>query len=126
MKKLLIHGLLAGFLSSLASLIYLNIYQSALGTNYSKIINTGSITGSSFIGCMLISLSYFALIKFKKESLKGWLNLLIITLSFASIIGPIGISLPFTIEFPELFSGLVVPMHFFTALAFLAIYPFFQ
>jgi hypothetical protein len=35
-------------------------------------------------------------------------------------------SLPLDIEYPELFPGLVVPMHFFPAYAFLTIYPFFK
>ncbi|MFI1772736.1 hypothetical protein [Thalassobellus citreus] len=126
MKKLLIHGVVAGLLSGIAGVMYLNIYQEALGTDYSQIINIGSIMGASVIGCILMTLGYAALIKFKKEKLKGWLNLLIVVLSFASIIGPIGMSLPFNIEYPELFPGLVVPMHFFPALAFLSIYPFFQ
>jgi hypothetical protein len=47
-------------------------------------------------------------------------------LSFASIIGAIGMTLPLDIDFPELFPGLVVPMHFFPALAYFAIAPFFK
>ena len=54
------------------------------------------------------------------------LNLVIAVLSFASIISPISMSLPLDIESPELFPGLVVPMHFFPALAFFAISPFFK
>jgi hypothetical protein len=30
------------------------------------------------------------------------------------------------VEFPEMFPGLVIPMHFFPALAFFAIDPFFK
>ncbi|MFK8006404.1 MAG: hypothetical protein AB8H03_08540 [Saprospiraceae bacterium] len=126
MKKLLIHGMIAGVLSGIAGIIYLNIYQEALGLDYNQIINAGAIMGSSIIGCMLMTLGYAALIKFDKENLKGWLNVLIAVLSFASIIGPIGMSLPLDIEYPELFPGLVVPMHFFPALAFLTIIPFFN
>ncbi len=126
MKKLLIHGVVAGLLSGIAGIIYLNIYQEALGTDYNQIINAGAIIGSSVIGCMLMTLGYAALIKFDKQNWRGWLNILIAILSFASIIGPIGMSLPLDIEYPELFPGLVVPMHFFPALAFLTIYPFFN
>ncbi|MFK7980700.1 MAG: hypothetical protein AB8G86_12015 [Saprospiraceae bacterium] len=126
MKKLLIHGVVAGLLAGIAGIIYLNIYKEAFGVDYSQIINVGAILGSSLIGCMLMTLGYAALEKFNKQHLQGWLNLLIVGLSFASIIGPIGMSLPLDIEFPELFPGLVVPMHFFPALAFLSIYPFFN
>ena len=126
MKKLLIHGLVAGILSGIAGIIYLNIYQGAFELDFSSIINVGSIMGSSIIGCMLMTLGYAALIKFDKQEWRGWLNILIAVLSFASIIGPMGMSLPLDIEFPELFPGLVVPMHFFPAIAFLTVYPFFN
>ena len=126
MKKLLIHGAVAGFLAGIAGIIYLNIYQEAFGVEYASIINMGAIMGSSIIGCMLMTLGYAALLKFEKQNWIGWLNILIAVLSFASIIGPIGMSLPFDIEFPELFPGLVVPMHFFPALAFFTIQPFFK
>ncbi|MFK7776009.1 MAG: hypothetical protein AB8F94_28045 [Saprospiraceae bacterium] len=126
MTKLLIHGLVAGLLSGIAGIIYLNIYQGAFDLDFSSIINMGSIMGASIFGCMLMTLGYAALIKFDQEKWRGALNILIAVLSFASIIGPIGMSLPLDIEFPELFPGLVVPMHFFPALAFLTIYPFFN
>ncbi|SHK50159.1 hypothetical protein SAMN04488028_105222 [Reichenbachiella agariperforans] len=126
MKKIFVQGLVAGALSSLASVIYLNIYQGTLLTDFDKIINVGSIIGSSFIGCMLIALGYIILCKLDKTNFQGWLNVLICVLSFASIIGPIGMALPLDIEFPELFPGLVVPMHFFPALAYFTIQPFFQ
>ena len=126
MKKLIIHGLLSGILSGIAGVIYLNIYQEALYTDFASIINMGSVIGASVFGCMLMTLGYSALLKFKKQNLTGWLNVVIAILSFASIISPIAMSLPLDIESPELFPGLVVPMHFFPALAFFAMYPFFQ
>ncbi|MFK7810675.1 MAG: hypothetical protein AB8F74_22900 [Saprospiraceae bacterium] len=126
MKNLLIHGLVAGLLAGIAGIIYLSIYTAAFGVDYSQMINIGSIMGSSLIGCMLMTLGYAALAKFNKQNLEGWLNILIAILSFASIMGPIGMSLPLDVEFPELFPGLVVPMHFFPALAFFSIYPFFK
>lgn len=126
MKKIFIHGIVAGILASTASLIYFNLYQSTLGTSFDKVINTGSIVGSSIFGCVLISIGYFLLFKIKRENLKGILNVAITVLSFASIIGAISMSLPLDIESPELFPGLSVPMHFFPALAFFAIEPFFR
>lgn len=126
MKKIFIHGIVAGILAAITSLIYFNLYQSTLGTSFDKVINPGSIIGSSIFGCMLISIGYFLLFKFKKENLKGILNVVIAVLSFASILGAISMSLPLDIESPELFPGLAVPMHFFPALAFFAIEPFFR
>lgn len=126
MNKLLFHGIVAGLLSGIAGIIYLNIFTQAFGVDFSQMVNMGSIMGSSLIGCMLMTLGYAALTKLDKLNLEGWLNILIVVVSFASIIGPIGMSLPLDIEFPELFPGLVVPMHFFPALAFFAVYPFFK
>lgn len=126
MKKIFVQGLVAGALSSLAGVVYFNIYQGTLLTEFDRIINTGSIIGASFIGCMLIALGYLALYKFNKPNFQGWLNVLICLLSFVSIISPIGMALPLDIEFPELFPGLVVPMHFFPALAYFTIQPFFE
>ncbi|VXD12344.1 hypothetical protein [Marinoscillum sp. 108] len=126
MKKIFVQGLVAGALSSLAGVVYFNIYQSTLLTQFDRIINTGSIIGTSFIGSMLIALGYLALYKFNKPNFQGWLNVLICLLSFVSIISPVGMALPLDIEFPELFPGLVVPMHFFPALAYFTIQPFFE
>lgn len=126
MKKLLIHGLVSGILAGIAGIIYLNIYNEAFGVDYSQIINIGAIIGSSLIGCMLMTLGYAALLKFDKQNLGGWLNIVFAVLSFVSIIGPIGMSLPLEVDFPELFPGLVVPMHFFPVLAFLTVEPFFK
>ncbi|MFK7949488.1 MAG: hypothetical protein AB8G11_17985 [Saprospiraceae bacterium] len=126
MKNIFIHGIVAGVLSALAGVIYFNIYQTAFGTAFDSIINIPAIIGASIFGCMLMAVGYFLLFKFKKENLTGILNVIIAILSFASIISPIGMSLPLDIDFPEMFPGLVVPMHFFPALAFFAIAPFFQ
>src|SRR5215212_10280747 len=44
---------------------------------------------------------------------------------FASILAPFAMKLPFDIETPELFPGLIVPMHFFPALAWFTLKPLF-
>ncbi|MGP8216972.1 MAG: hypothetical protein ACLQQ4_15500 [Bacteroidia bacterium] len=126
MKKTFLHGIISGIMAAIAAIMYFNIYQNALGTGFNKLINIGSITGVSIFGCMLMSLGYFLLEKFNKQKLKGLLNIVIAALSFASIISPISMSLPLDIKNPELFPGLVVPMHFFPALAFFCLAPFFK
>ena len=126
MKKIFLQGLIAGILAAIAAVIYFIIYQQALDTHFNKVVNAGGIIGGSVLGCMLMAVGYALLNKFNKNSLQGWLNLLIAALSFASIIGPISMSLPMNISSPELFPGLVVPMHFFPALAFFCIHPFFH
>jgi hypothetical protein len=126
MKKIFIHGVVAGILATIASVIYNNLYQSTLGVSFDKIINIGSVFGACIFGCVLISVANFVLFKFKKENLQGILNVIVVVLSFVSIIGPISMTLPLDVEFPEMFPGLVIPMHFFPALAFFAIDPFFK
>lgn len=126
MKKIFIHGVVAGIIATIASLIYSNLYQSTLGVSFDKIINIGSVFGACIFGCVLISVANLVLFKFKKENLQGILNVIVVLLSFVSIIGPISMTLPLDVEFPEMFPGLVIPMHFFPALAFFAIDPFFK
>jgi hypothetical protein len=126
MRNTFLHGITAGILAAVAGIIYFNIYQHALGTEFNKIINYKSITGASVFGCLLMALGYWLLERFKKEKLKGVMNILIAVLSFASIIGVISMNLPLDIKNPELFPGLAVPMHFFPALAFFCIVPFFS
>jgi hypothetical protein len=126
MKKTFFHGILAGILAAVAGIIYFNIYQNTLGTEFNKIVNIGSISGVSILACMIIALGYWLLEKFHKENLKGIYNIAVALLSFASIISPISMSLPLDIKDPELFPGLVVPMHFFPALAFFCLVPFFK
>ena len=74
--KTIIHGLAAGALASLASVIYFNLYQGTLLTAFDKIINVGAIIASSVIGCLLMALAYFFADKIKKVKLKGILNIL--------------------------------------------------
>jgi len=126
MKKTFLHGIIAGILAVAACIIYLHIYQGALGADFHKIVNIGTVAGGSILACMIIALPYWGLEKIHKQNLKGWLNVIISLISFAGIIIPISISLPLDIQNPELFPGLVIPMLFFPALAYFAIAPFFE
>ena len=126
MKKFLYHGLLSGILASLAGVVYFYLYKEFFLVDFDSLVNVGSIVGSSILGCILMAVGYMLLHKFNKENLTGALNILIVVLSFLSIISVMSMSLPLEIEFPELFPGLVIPMHFFPALAFTSIYPFFS
>jgi len=126
MQRIYLHGIISGVLAAIAGVIYLNIYENALGVSFNKIVNTGSIFGACIFGCVLMSVAYMLLDRFNKQRLSGVINIVIAVLSFASIISPISMSLPLDIKSPELFPGLVIPMHFFPALAFFCIAPFFK
>ena len=115
-KNLLWHGILSGLLAGIGGIIYFEIYQYLMLTEFNAVVNWGSILGASVLGCSLMTLGYWVLSKFNLERFVGWLNILIALLSFASIMGAMNTALPLDMEFPELFPGLVVPMHFFPAL----------
>jgi len=119
------HGITAGILSALAGVVYLYVYQEAMYLDFNKVINMGSIAGASIFACMLMALGYALLERRKKSSLKAWLNMAIVLLSFLSILGPLSVTLPLDVESPELFPGLAIPMHFFPAMLFFGLSPFF-
>lgn len=124
-KDLLWHGMLSSALASMAGVIYFETYQYLMLSEFNSVVNWGSIIGASTLGCLLMMLGYWMLTKFKLLKLMGWMNVLIAILSFASIIGAMDTALPLDIDYPELFPGLVVPMHFFPALSFFGLAPFF-
>ncbi len=125
-KQTSIHVLASALLAICASVVYNAIYSSAFELNFSSILNIGGIVGSTLIGCVLMGLAYYLGYRWKGEKSFRWINILISVLSFVSIIGVLGMQLPLTIESPEMFPGLAIPMHFFPALSFLVVYSFFE
>ena len=125
-KNLMWHGILSSTLASIAGIIYFEVYQYLMFSSFDSIVNWGSITGASTLGCFMMMFGYWLLLKFNLVKWIGWMNVLITILSFASIFGAINTALPLEIDFPELFPGLVVPMHFFPAISFFGIAPFFM
>lgn len=124
-KQLFKYGISAGLISGLAGLVYQYIYQDMFFVDYSAIVNSGAIMGSSIIGSVLMALGYFALFKLNKGRWMGLMNLIYMVISFASILPAMAVTLPLNVEFPEMFPGLVVPMHFFVPMVFFGIRPFF-
>lgn len=125
-KQALIMGVAGSLLSSLASIIYLNIYKEALVVDFSKVAGISNIIAACSIGCLLMAVGYKLALKWKGIKTIGWLNILFSVFSFASIAGVMGFNLPLDTESPELFPGMIIPMHFFPILAILTIYPFFK
>lgn len=126
LKKTVIHILVSALLASAASVIYNIIYCAAFELKFSSVLNTGSIIGATVFGCALMGLAYYFSYKWNGEKLIGWVNILIAVLSFTSIVSVLGVQLPLTIESPEMFPGLAIPMHFFPALSFFTLTPFFK
>jgi hypothetical protein len=125
MKKYVLHGLIAGIIAGIIAIIYMMMYQRILFVDFTAVVNPYSIIGASTFGGVLMASIYWAVDRLKKPKLIGVVNALIVLFSFLSILGPISMDLPLDVEFPELFPGLAVPMHFFPALVFFGIQPLF-
>jgi hypothetical protein len=124
-KKYYLLGVVSGILSVVASLIYQYVYKESLGADFSGIIGIPAVVGSCLTGGLVAATGYWLLEKFIKKHSEIVFNLLFTILSFASIVGAFAMKLPLTVEMPELFPGLVVPMHFFPALAWMTLKPMF-
>ncbi len=121
--------ILAGVSSALsitACLIYNKVYSGSFYVDFSKVISPTSMIMTCLVGCTLMSLTYALIIRWRPTLNLAWVNMVFAVLSFASIIMVLSFKLPLEIEFPELFPGLAIPMHFFPVLAFLSIVPFFK
>ena len=125
-KTALLMGITGSMLSSLACIVFKFIYMQALYVDFSMIVGTSSIVASCVIGCFLMAVCYKLAIQWKGYKTTVWLNLAFSIISFASIAGVFGFNLPLELEFPELFPGMVIPMHFFPVLSILTILPIFK
>ncbi len=125
LKKSLALGIVSGLLAGIASLVYAKVYHSSLGADFSKVARTVGILAASVFGTVLAALGYWVLNKWLKDKGEIVFNFLFVLLSFASILGPFATKLPLDLEAPELFPGLVIPMHFFPVLAWHTLKPLF-
>jgi len=124
-KKALILGIISGLLAGLAGLIYAHLYYSINEADFSKVASSIRIIAGSVAGGVLAAIGFTALHKWLKDNGEIVFNLLFTILSFASLLTPISYKLPTTLETPELFPGMVIPMHFFPALAWYTLKPLF-
>lgn len=125
-KQTFIIGIAGSLLSSLACIIYFNIYKEALVVDFSKIAGIPNIIAACSIGCFLMVVGYKFAISWKGTKAIGWLNIAYSVISFVTIAGVFGFNLPLDTESPELFPGMIIPMHFFPVLSILTIIPFFK
>lgn len=126
MKTHFFHGLVAGVLSGLAAYVYNTAYSAALLVDFSAVMNTPSILGSSIFGCVLASLGYYFFSKWVQLGRDVWFNAIFLVLTFATFVGSFAANLPEDLESPELFPGLSIPMHLFPMLFWLAVKPLFR
>lgn len=126
LKNFLIQGLLAGGVSSALSILYNSIYSEAFYVDFTSVLNPLGIISACVFSCVVIAMGHLLVFKWKAEKLHALYNLLVMILSFASIIAVLGFKLPLELDAPELFAGLAIPMHFFPALAYFALAPFLK
>ncbi|WP_294675897.1 hypothetical protein [uncultured Fluviicola sp.] len=125
LKKGILLGVTSGIVASGVSMLYNKVYSDAFYIDFHTVLNASGMIMACMIGCILMALGYVIAARLKRPLLIPILNVLYCMLSFASIIGVLSFKLPLDVEFPEMFPGLAVPMHFFPALSFLALVPFF-
>src|SRR5581483_8251881 len=89
------------------------------------VVSSVKIISASVFGGVLAAIGYTLLVRGLKTRGEIVFNLLFTLISFASLLLPIGFKLPLTIETPELFPGMVIPMHFFPALGWYTLKPLF-
>lgn len=124
-KKALALGVVSGALAGIAGLLYAHLYYSINEADFSKVASTIRIIMSSVAGGVLAAIGFTLLNKWLKSNGEIVFNLLFSILSFASLLMPIAFKLPTALETPELFPGMVIPMHFFPALAWFTLKPMF-
>lgn len=125
-KKALLLGVISGALAGLASVVYQHkVYLEATGADFPGIVKPVNIFAASVVGGLLAAIGYTLFTKWLKDKGEIVFNLLFAVLSFASILLPIGYTLPLDAESPELFYGLAIPMHFFPALGWFTLKPLF-
>jgi len=125
LKRLLLLGVVSGIMAGIASVIFQKVYSSSLGVDFSKIAKPVGIVISSTVGCLIAAFGYWGLNRLLKSKTEIVFNFLFVILSFASIIPALGAKLPLDMSSPELFPGMVIPMHFFPALAWMTLKPIF-
>ena len=124
-KQALLLGIVSGLLAGIAGLVYAHLYFTINEADFSKVASTVRILSSSLFGGVLAAIGYTAILKWLKGKGEIVFNLLFTILSFASLLLPIAFKLPLKIETPELFPGMVIPMHFFPALGWYTLKPLF-
>ena len=124
-KRSLFLGLVSGVLSGLASVIYQHAYHAALGADFSNIVTIIAIIIASIFGCILASIGYVLFSKWFKTNADQVFNLVFVIFCIATLVSPFAFKLPLTVQSPELFPGMTIPMHLFPPLAWLTLRPFF-
>jgi ABC-type branched-subunit amino acid transport system permease subunit len=124
-KRALFLGIVSGLLAGVAGVIYAGMYYKINEADFSRVAPTLRIMAASLFGGVLAAIGYTVLNKWLRTKGEIVFNLVFTILSFASLLLPIGYRSNPPMDTPELFPGMVIPMHFFPALAWFTLKPLF-
>ena len=124
-KRALLLGIVSGLLAGVAGLIYAHLYYSVNEADFSKVASTVRIISASLFGGVLAAIGYWLSDRWLGNKGEIVFNFVFTIISFASLLGPIAMKLPLDLQSPELFPGMVIPMHFFPALSWYTLKPLF-
>jgi hypothetical protein len=125
-KRVFLQAILASVLAGIAAVIYKKIYFFATEVDFSKVLSLGRLASLSILVSMLAAFLYYGLSRWLGRRGEIVFNFLFSILTFAAVMIPISITLPLSVQFPELFPGLGVPMVFFPAMAWYTVNPLFR
>lgn len=113
-------------MAAIAANIYNQIYFFATQVDFSSIVNPLGLSAANIFISLFAGLLYSLLAYFFKAKGPIIFNFVYSVGSFACVIIPIAYTLPLSVQFPELFPGLTVPMVFFPVIAWMTIDPLFR
>src|SRR5450631_662586 len=125
-KKAFFQAILASALAFVAAVIYKKIYFFATEADFSKVLSLARIAGLCFLFCLPAAFLYYGLVRWLGKRGELVFNFVFSILTFACVMIPISLTLPLSVQYPELFPGLGVPMVFFPALAWYTVKPLFK
>lgn len=116
MRTHLIHALVAGVLAAVAAIIYMQVYSAALAVDFSSVATPMGAVLSTIIGLLIAGLGRHYWGRWMQRHTEVSFNAIFTVLTFASIAPVFGMTLPLTVEAPELFVGMIAPTHLFPQL----------
>jgi len=124
-NRSLLLGIISGVLAGIAGIIYARVYYKINEADFSVVVSSIRILSASLFGGVLAAMGYTLLSRWLKTRGEIVFNFLFTLMSFASLLLPIAYKLPLNLETPDLFPGMVIPMHFFPALSWYTLKPLF-
>ena len=124
-KRIFFLGLTSGIIAATAAIIFKKVHEYATYSDFSGILTIPVIVAINMLVCMVASLLFWGLVKWLGRTGEIIFNGLFLLASFATTSYTFAYTLPLDIEFPELFPGLAIPMHFIPALCWFAVKPLF-